>query len=259
MSKRWVSILVSMLCAANAFADSAPSAAPRGGFSSELDRTVDIALAAIQQREQAQMIDGVRPVENIVLPGPNGRTALTYARETPDGRTWPLIILIPGQADGKSPSVGVEAVYDTIKAHKIGRMEWSDNGYYLAVLTQVSSLAGPGGDLIVAMPGNGHAKKIDGDVTSYAMSKDGRWLVYEKMKTTDDQTGPRLLMVSDGATGQRKQIAEISYPREQVSQIGVPDLESGKAKVTIRDYTTSLANPKDVEATVDLVGARLAR
>lgn len=255
---RWSHIALLAL-AAPCFAADAGSTGGKTTFSNALDQTVDVALTAIRQREEMQMVDGIRPVDHIVLPGPGGRTALTYARETPDGLTWPLIILIPGAGTGKSPSVAVETVYETIKAHQIGRMEWSEDGFYLAVLTQSTSLMGPGGDLVVAMPGSGRAKRIDRDVTSFAMSKDGRWLLYEKMKTTDDQTGPRLLMISDGATGQRRQVAELAYPKEQVASLGVPDGDSNKAKVKLRDYSGGLANPKDNEAVVDLVGARLQK
>jgi len=230
-------------------------------FSAVLGHTVDVAMNQIQAREQAQMVDGTRPVDHVMVPGPAGRTALAYARETPDGLEWPLLILFAGPpANGKSPSVALEASYDTmIRAHKIGKMEWSDDGYYLAVLTQTTSLMGPGGDLFVVMPGVGRAKKIDRDVMGYSMSKDGRWLVYEKMKAPDDLTGPRQLMVSDGATGQVRLIQDLGYPKEQVAQLGVPDVDSGKAKVTLRDYTAGLANPKDVEAVLDLVGGRLTR
>ena len=254
---RWSHFALIAALAAPAFADAAKGS--HGSFSSALDQTVDVALTAIHQKEEMQMVDGVRPVDHIVLPGPGGRTALTYARETPDGLTWPLIILIPGAGTGKSPSVGVETVYESIHANKIGRMEWSEDGFYLAVLTQSTSLIGPGGDLIVAMPGSGHAKKIDRDVTSFTMSRDGRWLLYEKLKATDDHTGPRLLMISDGATGQRRQVTELAYPKEQVAGLGVPDVESGKAKVTLRDYSAGLANPKDLDTTVDLVGGRMIK
>lgn len=256
---RWSHVLLVAALTAPACADTGSKSGTRTPFSSELDHTVEVALSAIRQRDAMQMVDGVRPVEHLVLPGPGGRTAVTYARETPDGMTWPLLILIPGAGTGKSPSVAVEAVYETLKAHRIGRMEWSEDGFYLAVLTQSTSLVGPGGELVVAMPGSGRAKRIDRDVVAYAMSRDGRWLLYEKMKSTDDHTGPRLLMVSDGATGQRRQIAELPYPKEQVAALGVPDVESGKAKVTLRDYSAGLASPKDAEAVVDLVGARIAR
>lgn len=249
-------MVMGFLCAATAWADNTGKTT----FSSELDRTVDLAVTAIHQREEAQMVDGVRPVEHLCVPGPGGRTAMAYARETPDGLTWPIVILIPGPAiEGKSPSVAIEATYEGIHAHHIGKMEWSEDGFYLAVLTQSTSLVGPGGELIVAMPGSGHAKRIDKDVTTFSMSRDGRWLVYEKTKNSDDQTGPRQLMVSDGATGQRKLITEVAYPKEQVAKIGTPDNDTGKAKITLRDYSASLANPKDSEATVDLVGGRIAK
>lgn len=250
---RWSHIALLAL-AAPCFADTAPK---KTTFTNALDQAVDVALTAIRQREEMQMVDGIRPVDHIVLPGPGGRTALTYARETPDGLHWPLIILIPGAGTGKGPSVAIESVYETLKAHKIGRMEWSEDGFYLAVLTQSTNLMGPGGDLVVAMPGSGRAKRIDRDVTSFAMSKDGRWLLYEKMKATDEPTGPRLLMISDGATGQRRQVAELAYPKEQVAGFGVP--EGDKAKVTLRDYSAGLANPKDNEAVVDLIGGRLQK
>lgn len=255
---RWSHVLLAAALALPAFAETAPSGG-KDSLSNALDKTVDAALVAIRQREEMQMVDGIRPVDHIVLPGPGGRTALAYARETPDGMVWPLIILIPGATTGKSPSVAVESVYETLKAHRIGRMEWSEDGFYLAVLTQATSLTGPGGDLVVAMPGTGHAKRIDRDVVSFSMSKDGRWLLYEKMKTTDDHTGPRQLMVSDGATGQRKLVADVPFPKEQVAALGIPDTESNKAKVTLRDYSAGLANPKDIESVVDLLQARLTK
>lgn len=257
---RWLLYLLILALTAPACADTSPkSGGGRSPFTSELDRTVEVALTAIRQREDMQMVDGVRPVDHLVVPGPGGRTAMTYARETPDGITWPLLILIPGAGTGRSPSVAIEAVYETLKAHRIGRMEWSEDGFYLAVLTRSTSLVGPGGELVVAMPGSGRAKRIDRDVVSFAMSRDGRWLLYEKMKASDEHTGPRLLMVSDGATGQSKKIAELPYPREQVASFGIPDVDSGKAKVMLRDYSRGLTSPRDAEAVVDLVGARMAR
>lgn len=228
-------------------------------FTGTLGKIVDEAVTQIQLREQAHVAEGVRPVQHLVVPGPGGRTALAYARETPDGLTWPLLILIPGAEPGKSPGVRVEASYETFKAHALSRMEWSEDGFYLAVLTQTSTLAGPGGELAVLMPGTGRGKVIDRDVVSFSMSKDGRWLVYEKAKNVDDMTGPRLLMLSDGATGKQHVVTELAYPKEQVWRLDVPDSESGKAKLALRDYSGGLAHPRDSEAVIDLVEARLSK
>src|SRR5437868_3399258 len=108
---RWSWILLAAALATPACADTSPkSPSGRTQFSAELDHTVDVALSAIRQREDNQMVDGIRPVEHVMLPGPGGRTALAYARETPDGMTWPLMILIPVPGTGKGPQMAIEAV-----------------------------------------------------------------------------------------------------------------------------------------------------
>jgi hypothetical protein len=259
-----ISLLVTALVAASIVhaepASPSPTPDMKGQFNATLGKIVDEAVTQIQLREQAKIAEGVRPVPHLVVPGPAGRTALAYGRETPDGMTFPILILIPGEpAASNSPSVKVEATYEVFKAHAITRMEWSADGFYLAVLSQQSSLAGPGGELAVLMPGSGRGKQIDRDVVSFSMSKDGRWLVYEKAKTKDDMTGPRLLMLSDGATGKQHLLTELAYPKEQIARLDAPDSETGKAKLSLRDYSGGLTNPKDSEAVIDLVEARLSK
>lgn len=257
----WLALSSGLLLVGLAVAGPGASPGPAGvadpaavaEFRRILEGTVDEAIGQVQAQEGAKTIPGVRPVEQLVVPGPRGLIALAHARETPDGTRWPVLIL------ESTPKLEVSALFDVFTAYRVTRMVWSFDGLFLAVLTQSESLSGPGGQLAVLIPAEGRARLIDRDVFSFTMSPDGRHLVYEKSAKPGDLYGPRRLVHFDGATGKQAVIERLDYPRVQVGSMGDIDKAGTSVAVTLKDYSQGLTRVSDVRGTLDLVAGKLIR
>jgi hypothetical protein len=223
-------------------------------FTAQVGREIDDAIRAISARERDRIVIGARPVEHVVARGPGGLVALAYARETPDGILWPILVL-----RGGGQRLAVVAALDFLRAFRIDRMEWGGGGAYLAVLTQSDSLAGPGGQLAIIMVESARAKHVDDGVFSFTMSRDGRHLVYQRAKDPANLHGPREIVHSDGVSGERRVVAELDYPTVQLARLGALDAAAGRVPVKLRDYTQGLTRAVDVPAVLDLTAGKLVR
>jgi len=227
-------------------------------FVALVNRGVDDALKEINARDRMQVLDAGRPVSQIAVRGPGGLIALSWARESPEGLRWPLVILRPGIGQDEPPMT-VDACSDSIIAHGITRLEWSSDGAYLAVLTQSESLDSPGGMLAVMRSKTGVMHVVDNDVIRFAMSADGRHLVFEKAKARGDLTGPRVLVHNDGAAGRKTVLHEVPFPVEQITSLGPVDSKTGKIPVSLKDYSAGLTRPVQIAAEIDLTSGRFHR
>ncbi|MBI4858946.1 MAG: hypothetical protein HY815_01530 [Candidatus Riflebacteria bacterium] len=248
---RWCALILLAAPTAPWAATPAPGPMPPPDMS-QVTHPVEWCLNQIQQKEDLQILDGVRPGGQLVVPGPEGRSALAFSRESAEGTRWPIMVL-----KGEAVRPELEGFYDLFPAYRVARLVWSKDGRFLVVHTQTESLDAPGGKLAVILTPTHQVKLIDRDVTRFVMSEDAVQLIYERAKQPGDLMGPRVLVHSDGNSGQRRVLHEVAYPKVQVSELGPYTERSVEVPVILRDYSAGIVKFTEIKGTLDLAKGQL--
>lgn len=190
-----------------------------------------------------------------VFPHPDKKIWFTLfgQAEADSAPSWvgALVHQDPGRLGDLSDGLRLESHFALPPAEEIEKGKFNGTGSVFVLLTRKYERGQPPGQLIRIVPGEDQAQIVDEDVFDFALSPDGDAILYQKAIASDDLLGPRELKVYHGSQAEGASLRKLSYPKEQISEIGPWDPSGVFVSLTILTFEGGFEPTKTERFTVD--------
>lgn len=207
-------------------------------FRKNLEADVDVLVGELEANEKTGFR---RPAPLPVVAAYRGpcQGVLFIPREVGGRRSFAALLL-------EEP---VGPLIEGFEGTAIDTPTWTKEGTYLAFIVRRLSLMEVGGDLWILRVAEPFARRIDQNVTKFAIAPEGMRWVYERLREPDLHA-PRDLIAADFSqdTPRTRVVEPLEYPTFQLEELG-PWGVGTAIPYTVADYREGLDRPRRVSKT----------